>query len=385
MPSDSTSKPSPTGQPRPRQVTWAVVLITGGSVLGVLFAFQRIATLGSLEVRESYEEVLAPFSGTGLSVDTYTDFLRIASTVLGGVATATAILGIYVLQRLRSARIGLSVLAPLLFLGGLLASDLVLVFAAVGVIMLWTHPISDWYAGRPIPEQRPRPTVGSPTSGPGRSAPPTPAAPPAGPPLEGPPPPAAGPDQHDQPRPSPGFGAAPATAAYPPPARPPQAHPQQGQPPQRTTVPPRPAQVVVAGVLTWVASGLTLLFFLLFVVVVLAAPDTLLEEVLRQQPELRGEGLTEGQLQGSALAVGGAVVLWCVLAIVAAVLAVHRVGWARTGLLVSAVLAAVLSLAATLLTGGAGAPALITLALSLATISMLLRPEVRAWFAAPRS
>jgi len=367
MPSDSTSKPSPTGQPRPRQVVQAVVLITGGSVLGVLFAFQRIAGLGTLEVRRRYEETLAPFAGTGLSVEGYTDFLRIASTVLGGVATATAILGVYVLQRSRSARIGLSVLAPLLFIGGLFASDLVLVVAGAGVIMLWTHPVSDWYVGRPIPERR-RPVAGPPPAGPGLSGPPT--TPPVSPPPPPPPTATGGPAQHDQPRPSSGFGAAPVVTAYPPPQQ---------------AVPPRPTQVVVAGVLTWVASGLTLLFFLLFVAVVLAAPDTVLEEALRQEPELRGEGLTQGQLQGSALVVGGLVVLWCVLAIVAGVLAVRRVGWARTGLLVSAALAALLSLAAALFTGGAGAPALITLTLSLATISMLLRPEVRAWYRASRS
>jgi len=401
MPSASTGQQGTT-PPRPRQATWAAVLIIAGSVLGVLFTFQRVANLGSLELRRSYEELVAepPLSGAGVTADTFIEIVRILSLVVGGAATASAILGIYVLQRSRSARLGLSILAPIVFLGGLMVGDLVLMVVAFGVMMLWLHPISDWYAGRPIPEQPARRGArggaGAGGSGFGGSAPRSAhaqavfpdkqqapssvqAPPPTAPAYPGVPPAQPGADPETapgaQPGPTPGFGQGPtARTAYP------------AYAPDGTVVAAtRPRQVLVASILTWVACGLTLFTVGLSALVVFAAPDTLLDEAMRQQPELRDQGITTGALQAAVGVLAAVLVPWCLFVVVAASLALKRVGWARTSVLVSAVVAAVISLVVTVFSLGAGGAGLVTLALSLTTVSLLVRPEVRAWFAAPRS
>ena len=102
--------PAPT---RPRQVTLAAWLIMGGSVLVVLTVFERMAGLHSLETRQSVEKFLAepPADGPrarGLRGARHPARLRM---VAAGCATAAAILGYQVLQRSRSARVALTVLA----------------------------------------------------------------------------------------------------------------------------------------------------------------------------------------------------------------------------------------------------------------------------------
>ncbi len=92
---------------RPRQVTTAAWLIMGGSLLLVLAAFQTVSGLHTLETRETIERMLTeqPMAGTGLDLESVRSVLHVAALVLGGCATATAILGYQVLRRDRTARI----------------------------------------------------------------------------------------------------------------------------------------------------------------------------------------------------------------------------------------------------------------------------------------
>src|SRR3546814_13983746 len=76
-------------------------------------------------------------------------FINIAARVAGASAAAAAILGIFVLQRDKPARIGLSVAAVPLFLAGLVAGGFLSSLVAVCAVMLWTKPSRDWFNGIP--------------------------------------------------------------------------------------------------------------------------------------------------------------------------------------------------------------------------------------------
>jgi hypothetical protein len=140
----------------------------------------------------------------------------------------------------------------------------------------------------------------------------------------------------------------------------------------------RPAAVVWACVLTWVLSGLAALTMLLGAVAIAVGSDQLLDEMHRQDPRLAEQGVTDGALLAVAYALVAVVVLWCVAAGVLAVLVVRGVEWARVTLIVSAAVAAALSLVATIV----GAFLLVLpLVGGVATVTLLLRAESRAWFA----
>ncbi|MBJ7357404.1 hypothetical protein, partial [Nocardioides sp.] len=139
--------------------------------------------------------------------------------------------------------------------------------------------------------------------------------------------------------------------------------------------PVRPAALVWACVLAWVGSALVAGIMLLSVAVVLAAPDTLLDEIYRQNPEMRSENLTVTTLRSSVIVVGTLLVAWAAAAATVAVFAWRGRSWAWTALLVSACAATVLCLAASL-----GSPVmLLALLLCAPAIPLLLRPEVRAF------
>ena len=89
---------------------WVTIL---GSVLVILSVFAQIGSLDSLETRRGLEELLSepPADGLGLEVSTVLDLIRVIATATGAMAAATAILGWQVMQRSRSARLVLTILA----------------------------------------------------------------------------------------------------------------------------------------------------------------------------------------------------------------------------------------------------------------------------------
>lgn len=108
----------------------------------------------------------------------------------------------------------------------------------------------------------------------------------------------------------------------------------------------RPGTVTAAGVITIIFSGIALLLFLFTLIGVVVSRDFILEEVQRQG----GMGATtQGNQVVVGIAVGtGLLSLWCVGAIVLAIFAMRRSNGARIGLVVSSVVAGLLSLLAIL-------------------------------------
>jgi hypothetical protein len=324
---------------RPRQVTLAAWLIMIGSVIVVAMVFDKVAGLHTLETRESVERFLAkpPGADLGVGVQGVLDILRTVAMVAAGCATAAAILGYQVLRRSRSARLALTILAVPLFLTGLVTGGFVSSVVAASAVMLWLQPARDWFStdasARSVARSRPaRPTVDEPC---------------------------------ETPRPS---------AAQ---ARP-------VEPAQHTVVrapassPPSP--VVWACALTWVFSGLTALGMLIVAAAVAIRPELMLDEAHRQNPDLAAQGVTNDMLAAATYVLIGMVVLWCLGAVVLAVLVYRRMDWARVLLVVSASLSGAVSLI-----GCAVGAFLLVLPLvaAVVTFAMLVRPDSRLWFKPP--
>ena len=337
--------------PRPRQVTLAATLIIGGSVLVVVMAFDRIAGLHTLETREAIEKFLAqpPGAELGLEVLGVLDILRVFGMVAAGCATAAAILGYHVLRRSRGARLALTFLAVPLFLSGMVTGGFLSSVVAAAAVMLWFQPSRDWFNGV-IREARPTPSTGESTRPESQA---TPVVPPPAP----------------TPRAYPGFGASPNPAAAPGEAQPWGASPV-------SDPGGRPTAVLWASMLTWVCTGLAVLVMASSIAVLVADPAFVFEELQRQNPSFRDQGVSDQALKTATFILSGVVIVWSLAAALLAVLVFRRVAWARVGLLVSAALAACLLLVCTFVQLFLVLP----LAASVVTLALLNRPDVRAWF-----
>ncbi|WP_309649044.1 hypothetical protein [Nocardioides sp.] len=343
---------------RPRQVTFAAALIMGGSALIVASVFERIAGLGTLETQQAIDTFLAepPGDGLGLSAASVESILRVLCMVAGATATATAILGFHVLKRTRSARLGLAVLAVPLFVSGMAVGGFLASLVVASSVMLWFQPSKDWFDGivrRPADAER--------TVGPGAGR--------AGQPVEPPAPPSG-------PRAVQGFGSAPSTTSSPAGLA-------------TATLPPRhqasdtarpvarPGAVLWACLVTWGVCGLGMIFMALSVLTLLAVPDLVFDEIDRQSPDLAAEGLSRSSIITGTYVSASIVLLWGAAAVTFAVLTFRRVAWGRTALMICAGVAGVVCLVGSLFS--------IVLALPFvactATFALLMRPEVRAWFA----
>lgn len=345
---------------RPRQVTFAAALIMGGSALIVASVFERIAGLGTLETQQAIDTFLAepPGDGLGLSAASVESILRVLCMVAGACATAAAILGFHVLKRTRSARLGLAVLAVPLFVSGMAVGGFLASLVVASSVMLWFQPSRDWFDGvvrRPADAER---------AGAGGAGRPVAPPPPTGP------------------RAVQGFGSTPAAGASGAAAAP-------GAPvlgstatlPDRPVAPGAPARrpgaLLWACLVTWSICGLGMLFMALSVLTLLAVPDLVFDEIDRQNPDLAAEGLSRSSIVTGTYVSAAIVLLWGAAAVTFAVLAFRRVSWGRTALMVCAGVAGVVCLVGSLFS--------IVLALpfvaATATFALLMRPEVRAWFA----
>ena len=141
----------PETAPRPGQATFAAWMIIGGSVILVLTAYQRISTLHTLEVQEELMRVLSeqPLSGTGLGLNGLKTIIRVLCMIAAAAATASTILGVQALRRSTSARLALTLLAPLVLIAGFATPGFFAPMVVAGVCMLWLRPTRDWFAGRP--------------------------------------------------------------------------------------------------------------------------------------------------------------------------------------------------------------------------------------------
>lgn len=339
-------------QPRPGQATLAAALITGGSVVLILAAGQRISWLHTIEGQEAMQSWIDRQGVDGFTVDGVSTTLRVLALVGAGAAAAAAILGLQVLRRSASARIALAVLAPVLFVGGLAIEALLVPLVVMGIVLLWLQPTRDWYAGRPwvqAYEQRRAARLGAA----GSSSPARPVADP--------------------------FAPAPPS---PEPSAPP---PAPGQPVVSPPLPtararrPRPGGLTAACVLAWVTSATVVVGLALMALAVGQRSDEIFADMQRQQPDLmRSSGMSEQDLVASVYLVLAGFLVWSLAALVLAGLTFVGHNWARITLAVSAVCAASVVLVACL-----AAPVLVVLLMILALDAwLLLRPDVARWFRA---
>jgi hypothetical protein len=324
---------------RPPQVTLAGWLVVAGSVLVVLTALDQGAGLHSLDTREAVEEFLAgpPGDQLGLSLQGGLLVLRVLLTVAAVTATASAILGWYALQRSKAARLALSVLAVPLFLTGMSfqGGGVFPAVVAAAVVMLWFQPGRDWYDGiarAPAPEP-----------------PAAPAQPPQDPqPLQGPQPPQPSVEER--------------LRELPPPTAPPLFPTAYAQPVRAAAAQERPRTVAWACRVTWVSTLVVFVLFGVYLIELLVAPDSVLEQLRRQNPDL---ATTDRELRQLVLVMCAVAMAWSAVAAGLAVLVWRRVGWAAVALGVSAGLASL---------------TLLPIVPCVAAGVLMLRPEARAWF-----
>lgn len=348
--------------PRPGQTTLAGWLIIGGSIVLVLTAWHRISTLHTLEVQEELRRVLSEpgLDGLGMSVSTLSEIVRVLCMVAAGAATASAILGFHALRRSTSARLALTLLAPLIAVGGFATAGFFAPMVVAGVVMLWLRPTRDWFAGRPWAPQR-LDRGGDPT--PARR--PDPFAPQA-------PEPSADAGSPAAPPPYPGVYGAPAPQQ---PLPGPPTHPQ--HPPGAGVPPVRPGRLVAACVITWVATLAVAGAMGLLAVLVVADPGLMDQAIADAEDQgMDLQGLSHDELSAATALVAAVFAGWSLAAAALAVLVYRRVEWARIVLIISAATSGVLMLVMALM-----APFLVVLVAAAAvTCALLLRPEVAAWF-----
>lgn len=326
--------------PRPTQVTVAGWLVILGSLATLVSAYVRMANLHSIETRQSVRRMLdePPLSGSGIDLGTVLDVLHALALVAGACAVVALILGWQVMRRDRRARLVLTIVAVPLLLTGLADEGFSSTIAAIAVVLLWVPPSRDWFDGVQ------------------RSSTPAPGAPP--------PPPSA----HLTPR-TPG----PTSAAT--------QQSQAGRPvstiarPQQHVPAGRPAQVVWAALLTWIFCALATALMVASGLLVSNDPGQILKQGIDRDPALAGQGITEHLLVVTMWVTAGIVIACCVAASVAAALLWRRVATARIVLLAFVIAAVVATLLMTL----AAAQFVVGLAGSVATLALLLRPEVKAW------
>lgn len=336
---------------RPGQATFAGWLIIGGSIILLFSAWQRISGLNSLEMQEQLRTALAepPLSGTGMTVSDLTTLVRVASLAAGGAATAAAILGFHALQRSAGARLGLTLLAPVVLVGGFATGGFFAPLVVAGVVMLWLTPTRDWFAGRPwVNQVVPRaadPKRPDPFAHERGDRPPVPTD-------DQPPPPRAS---------TVPFGQR-AASSY--------------RGPEQSVRGPRPAAVTWACGLVWVMSGLVASLMMLTALVLVVASEEFFDELERQQPGLNLEGLSDTEVTIGIVVVAGFATLWCITASVLAIFAFRGHNWARIAVLVSSIATGAVCLPAML----ANPLLVVVLAAAAASAGLLLRPDVAEWY-----
>lgn len=298
-----------------------MVMLAGFFV--VVSVWDSVSRLRSIETREAIEKFLAepPGNELSLSVESVIDVLHVTSMIAAVCAIAAVALGWQVLQRSRSARLVLSLVAIPLFITGLVAGGFMSAIVAVATALLWLSPSREWLAG----QDAPRPA-------------------------------------QDRPVAAPTATSTPASIS----------------PPLSTSTPARrrPDPVTSAVVITIVTAGLVFVMTLASVVLFATQPDLVLDELRRQNPDIEESGLSEATLVATSYVSGGIGMLWSLLAIALAVLTGAGRGWAARGLVICAAVCAVLCVMAALASLAALVPAIA----AILTVSLLRRPESRAWF-----
>ena len=327
----------------------AAGMVIAASVLVVVTVGEQLSALNSLETRQAVTEFLTATPGTGLDVTQALTAFRATLMAVAGCATAAAVLGFHVLRRSRPARLGLTVLAVPLFFGGIATGGFLTALVAASSLMLWTNPSRAWLDRTPIPpsalDRRP-PEQRS-------QRPAWPPPPPVEPPRTETPPPHATP-----------FGEATEHSPLLPPF------------PSAPTR--RPDALVWACVLTWAGSSLAIALLAASLTLLTADASMVWTELERQNPDLLSQsGISRADLERTTVVMLAFAMAWALGAVVLATLAYRGRAGARTGLVVCAGVAGVICGLATL----GSVVMLLPAGACLATVVLLGRPDVRAWYA----
>ncbi len=388
----------PRNLPRPRQVTTAAWMAIVASALLVISLFDTIARLQGQDSRGAVESFLAEPPGDTLAftADQILEAARWVALFSGACAAAALVFAVFVLQRHRAARIGLTVAAGLLALTAPVSGILAFLVAA-SALLLWSQPGRDWYAGRApaaaaAGRSAPGSASGSPsdrtsdrTSDAGPPAPwqgyyPPPSNPEQGGPAQGGPA-QGGPAQGGQPPPAAAPYASGRTDAEPSGAGSGESAPQpQAWSPLVAAAPPsvrgaRPATVTTAVVFTWIGCLLVAATMIGFLALLSFEPQQFVDEF---DAAAAGSGVSLGrdQVLAAGWMLGALMLLWTVATLVVSVLVLRGNQIARILLTVSAVGAAGVSLLGILTL-----VAVVPLLLAVATVILLYSGGASAWFA----
>ena len=418
-----TDSPPPS---RPQQVTTAVVISVTACVLAVVNLFSTRDELRGTTLRDTVAEAQAGV-GFGTDEQLVLRVLEVMVLVSGALAATGIVLAVYAWQRHRAAWIGFFVVAALLALTLPVAGVLPILLLACGATFLATRPVRDWFADRvtapagshvALAQEGPSDSAGGP---PGQQPPPYPgrfgsggssAVPPAQPPQESPP---AGGQEPDAPpsygpwhggvglgKPGEGQGGEAPDPSYGGPSYGQSSNPSYGQsygqpspyygqsygqsdphgygpsygaPGPGRDPDKRPGTVTTACVLTWVGASLVGLLTALASLVLLSDRGSFVRE-FRRQAEGADLQVTVDQALAVAWTMTGLLLLWCLLAIVLAVLAFRRSRGGRIGLAVSAGLTVLISLLAIL-----SIVAAVPLFMGIAVLVLLFTGGANDWYA----
>ena len=256
-----------------------------GSALLVVSVGERLTQLGSMATRESVAQVIRD-AGLGTSLSDGLAAYRVGLMVLAGCAAAALVLGWQVGRRSRGARVGLSVLAVPIFVGGTATSAFLASAVAAAVAILWVGPSAAWLRGDAV--------------------------------------------------------AASATPLEPPRAARTAASAREVRVPEH-----RPDAVIWACVLTWSFCALASLVLAGSIALMALKPSLVFDQVDRSDPGLLGGDISRTELVHATYVTGGLGIAWAIAASLLAVFAWRRAAGARTGLVVSAAATAVIALLGT--------------------------------------
>lgn len=318
----------------------AAVMVMLGAAYVVLSLWDTASRLRSLESR-TFIETFLDSSGleSRLSVEASIQAAYILAALAALCAVAAVAFGWQALQRSTSARVVLSVLAVPLFFSGLITGNFASALVAAATAALWLSPSREWFAGQPIPAPAARAPGGmrvweqsARTSG----------------------------DSTGEPT----SGATPAPAAS------------AGWSVSSSTSDQRPGPVTAALVITVLAASTVFAITMAALVLAISQPDTVLEAVRRQNPDLDERGVSESLVMNTTYVMAVLVLIWSALAIGLAVMTARRNAWGARALMICAAVCAGVSVLATL-----GSPiALVPALAAFATVRCLRHPSAREWF-----
>lgn len=286
--------------PRPRQVTTASWLASGASGAMAISAATTMAGLGTLAMQERIEAFITEL-GLQVAPAQVLPWIRIGLYVAGVAGAIGFVTGIFAAKRDRASRIVLSISSVVVFVAGFFMSPFFAMLAVFGVMMMWSAPANDWFAGRapapaPQPVERPQVANSAATSSSLAGSEPT--------------------------------------------------GPQTVRSQQVRYQPSR--QTHMASLTTIVFSTAVLLWICMAIVSSLTVQSDKLRERFDADPRFEAAGLTFEGFQAVMVVMLIVGALWAIGAVVLGVLVLRGVEWARIALLISASTAGVMALLATL-------------------------------------